>query len=100
MERCMVFSFNKFDSLVSEVTYGVVGFSYDCHNGFHYIETINDDEWDEWLEEYGEEAKNEVNDNYDDFELFVGIMIGKKFNKVVLDIIVDYFKDTVVVIFE
>ena len=100
MKNAMAFSFNEFDALVAEVTYGVVGFSYDDRDGFHYIETMNDDEWDEWLEEYGEEAEEEVNNYYDNFELFVGAMISKKFDEIVIDIIVDYFKDTVVVLFE
>lgn len=100
MKKSMVFGFDEFDTLVAEVTYGVVGFSYDAYDGYHYTETMNDGEWDEWLEEYGEEAENEVNNYYDDFEEFVRIMIGKKFDAVVEHIIVDYFKDMVAIIFE
>ena len=100
MKKSMVFSFDEFDSLVAEVTYGVVGFSYDAFDGYHYIITMNDDEWDEWEEEFGEEAKNDVDSFWDEWEEFVIAMIGKKFDAVVGNIIVDYFKDMVAVIFK
>ena len=99
MKEAMVFSFDEFDTLVAEVTYGTVGFSYDAFDGYHYVETMNDDEWDEWIEEYGEDAEKEVNDFYDNFEEFVYAMISKKFDAGVEHIIVDYFKDVVAVIF-
>lgn len=100
MKKSMVFSFDEFDSLVAEVTYGVVGFSYDAFDGYHYVMTMNDNEWDEWEEEYGEEAKNDVDRFWDNNDEFVIAMIGKKFDAVVEHIIVDYFKDMVAVIFE
>ena len=100
MKKCMVFSFDEFDTLVAEVTYGVVGFSYDAFDGYHYVMTMNDDEWDEWEEEFGKEAGKEVDNFWDEWDEFVVVMIGKKFNMVVENIIVDYFKDAVAVIFE
>ena len=100
MKKSMVFSFDEFDCLVAEVTYGVVGFSYDAFDGYHYIITMNDDDWEEWEEEFGEEAKNDVDRFWDDNNEFVIAMIGKKFGAVVEHIIVDYFKDMVAVIFE
>lgn len=100
MKKAIVFSFDKFDSLVAEVTYGVVGFSYDAFDGYHYIQTVNDDEWDEWGEEYGEEAGKEVDSFWGEWDEFVVAMIGKKFDSVVEHIIVDYFKDMVAVIFK
>lgn len=100
MKKSMVFSFDEFDSLVAEVTYGVIGFSYDAFDGYHYVMTMNDDDWEEWEEEFGEEAKNDVDRFWDDNNEFVIAMIGKKFDAVVEHIIVDYFKDMVAVIFE
>ena len=100
MKKSMVYSFDEFDSLVAEVTYGVVEFFYDSFDGYHYIQTVNDDEWDEWEEEFGEEAGKEVDSFWGEWDEFVVAMIGKKFDAVVEHIIVDYFKDMVAVIFK
>jgi hypothetical protein len=100
MKKAMVFSFDEFDTLVVEVTYGVIGFSYDAFDGYHYVMTMNDDDWEEWEEEFGEEAKNDVDRFWDDNNEFVVAMISKKFDAVVEHIIVDYFKDMVAVIFK
>lgn len=103
MNKSMVFSFDEFDILVAEVTYGTVGFSYDAFDGFHYVETMDDDEWDEFLEihekDLEEEMANYVCTEWDEEEL-VYAMIGKKFDMVVKHIIVDYFEDMVAIIFE
>ena len=100
MKKSMVFSFDEFDALVAEVTYGVVGFSYDAYDGSHYVQTINDDEWDEWEEEYGEEAGREVDRFWEEWDEFVIAMIGKKFEAVVDEVISDFFNERVAVIFE
>lgn len=99
MKKSMVFTFDEFDTLVAEVTYGVVGFYYNTFDGYHYLITMND-EWEDWEKEFGEEAKNDVDNFWDKADEFVIAMIGKKYGEVVEHIIVDYFKDIVAVIFE
>ena len=100
MKKSMAFIFDEFDALVAEVTYGVVGFYYDAFSGYHYTTTMNDEEWDEWLENHDEEAEKEVRKYWGEEDEFVIAMIGKKFGMTVEHIIVDYFKDMVAVIFE
>jgi hypothetical protein len=64
---------------------------------------MNDDDWDKFWEVHEEDLEEEMANyicNECDGEELVHAMIGKKFDAVVENIIVDYFKDTVAVIFE
>lgn len=102
MKKCMVFTYDEFVELVWEVTYDTMDIAYDMYDGwfwtFRSFET--DEEYEEWLEIYGEEAETEIDDRYEDDEDFIYSMIGKKFNAVVDTIIVDVKSNAVAVIFE
>ena len=102
MKKAMVFTYEEFEKLVWEVTYDTMGIAYDMYDGWFWTmrNFDTDEEYNEWLEEYGEEAEAESDDRYDDDEGFVYRMIGKKFNAVVDTVIVDVKGNAVAVIFE
>ena len=100
MNKAIVFTYDEFEELVYDVTYGIVGINWDMYDGWFWTEMFfEDEEWNEWLEEYGEETEAEINEFPDDEDL-VYHMIGKKFNATVKTVIVDVKGGEVAVIFE
>lgn len=102
MKKAMVFTYEEFEELVWEVTYNTVSIGCDMSNGWFWCvhEFSNEVEYEAWLENYGEEASEKLDDLYDDENDFVYRMIGKKFGAVVETIVVDVIGDAVAVIFE
>lgn len=102
MKKTMVFTYDEFEFLIDEVTYGLVEIYYDAFdNIWCWSEAIIDD-WNEWLKEYGEETEDEVNSfgNIIDDDGFVYAMLGKRFDAVVEEIIIDLYRERVAVIFK
>lgn len=103
MKKAMVFSYEEFDNIVYEATYRTMGIYYNKLNEvwcFTEVTEDSDEWWDEWLEEFGKDVEEEVNSFGADDDGFVYAMIGKRFDAVVDEVIIDFFNERVAVIFE
>lgn len=114
MKKAMVFNLEEFEELIMNVCYDVVSVIFYDLDGWFFTETIfaSDDVYFEWEETLDEEAMKDLmeagwfNDIADGEETsfnardFSYSMIGKRFDAVVENIIVDTDNDAVAVIFE
>lgn len=114
MKKAMVFNLEEFEELIMNVCYDVVSVIFYDLDGWFFTETqfANDDTYFEWEQTLDEEAMADLmeagwfNDIVDDKETsfdvqdFAYSMIGKRFNAVVENIIVDTDNGAVAVIFE
>ena len=101
--RVVIFIYKEFEKFINEATYSIISITWDCSNGWFWLERdfSEDGEWEEWLEEYGEEAEKDYNSPYNDSEeAFIYRMVGKKLNGIVKTIVVDINSDKVVIVFE
>lgn len=100
--RVVIFTYNEFEKFINEATYTIISIARNSYEWFWLERNFSEDgEWEEWLEEYGEEAEKEYNSPYNDNdEAFIYRMIGKKLNAIVKKVVVDVNSDIVVVIFE
>lgn len=101
MNRAKVFTWKEFEELIEEITYGTMNVGYDISDGWFFTERYfdTDEEYNEWLKEYGEDVETEVN-SFENKEEFVYCMIDRKFDAVLQSIIVDIYADAVAVIFK
>lgn len=103
MKKAMIFNLYEFEELVSEVTYGVMGFYNTMNDGWYWMITMNDDDWEEFADTYGKDAKKELDKfAFDELENgdFAYSMIGKRFDAIVEEIVIDFYNERVAVIFE
>ena len=103
MKKVMTFDYEEFENLVYEVTYRTMSIGYDEFDSVWYFVEVSgytDELREEWLEEFGKDALEEVISFNGDDDRFVYAMIGKKFNAVVNEVIIDFCSGRVAVIFE
>lgn len=114
MKKAMVFNLEEFEELIMNACYDVVSIIYYDLDGWFFTETIfaDEDAYFDWEETIDEEANADLmeagwfNDIVDGEETsfnaqdFAYSMIGKRFNAIVENIIVDTDNGAVAVIFE